>query len=546
MKSAHIAVIGVLAMAVMTPSANAQNSTYTLVQTAKPIPASYPGVNANILGLRIGMTVSQAETIAAKTFPGSKSQEFKSAVSINYPGGLASSQSYVSRVDLRSGPFDSLRLYFTNPATGNVLYGMTASIDYPDVSKAPLMTALGARLVKEYGPGSEGSYTWNFGKRSLDKCLLVGCQPVNIGTGPFYNPGVVLEIYASLSPSKMDGAKVGSITMGMQDYQLQTESVNAADKQIKALATAYYDKMVLAKSEAEQKLRNNASNVLDVTGAVTGHALVTTCIGGLGAETFSSADAAEMRLSISKYLSEAMFQKYGIGPVTYAGKKYNMVVAAFGKPPGTTNADVELNPVKGQGTTGSWGNTLVEGSITIADSGLSRAVTFDHAVLKPVPHQRNPPSGPVTINGKAYCEGPGEPLPPELFVPAQVLTGNYTGPYVLPNGKKTTVWLEFVSGTAVTVQFAHEDPQTTHKDTYKFNGDLLLVQPPNDGDMRGLGLKLDSSGCFDTMQNSKLCKTAAPMPAAMKAMEIKQEQEKAAAIAANAKRANALKLMPKF
>ena len=65
MKSAHIAVIGFLAMAVMIPMAKAQTSTFTFAQTAKPVLPSYPGVNANILGLRIGMTLSQAEVTGA-------------------------------------------------------------------------------------------------------------------------------------------------------------------------------------------------------------------------------------------------------------------------------------------------------------------------------------------------------------------------------------------------------------------------------------------------------------------------------------------------
>jgi hypothetical protein len=549
MRSAHVAVICLLAMTVMIPMAKAQTSAYILVQTAKPIAPSYPGVNANILGLRIGMTVSQAKAIAAKRFPGSKSQEFKSAVSTDYRGSYVSSQSYVSRVDVRYGPSDLLRLYFTNPATGNVLYGMTLTIFYPDVSKAPLMTAAWAALIKQYGPPSaHNGGTWQFGEHSLKPCPILGCVDLGVAAPGMYKRalqlGVVLEIDASLGPSRTNNTKVGWTSAGMEDYQVKNESVNAADKQLNTLATAYYNKIAAAQSEAEQKLKKNATNVLDVTGAVTGHALVTGCResygNGLYAKTFASADAVEKSLFITKYLSEAIIQKYPIGPVTYAGKKYNMTVTAFGQPPSTTDANVQLSPVNGKGTViGGWG-AVVKGSITIADSGSSRAVTFDHAVLNPSPNQRNAPSGPVTINGKAYCKGGGEPLPPELFVPAQALTGNYTATHVSPNGKKTAVWMEFVSNTAVNIESASQKVRTT----YKFNGSLLLI-----GNMQGRTAKIDSNGCFDFgdfAKNAKFCKTTAPTPSAMKAMEIKQAQEKAAAIAAAKKKEKALEMMPKF
>ncbi|TAM79887.1 MAG: hypothetical protein EPN46_03020 [Candidimonas sp.] len=541
MKSTHLAVIGLLAMALMIPTAKAQNLTYTLVQTVKPTPASYPGVNANILGLRIGMTVSQAEEIAAKIFPGSKPQEFKSVVSINYPGGEASSQSYVSRVDVQYGRFDSLRLYFTNPATENVLYGMTASIDYPDVSKAPLMIAVKAGLIKQYGPSS-GLDTWQFGKHSLNKCTLgIGCRIIAIGSGPVYNPGVVLQIYAMLGPSRTDHAKLGGVTMGMQDYQVETESVTAAEKQLKAAATSSYSKMVAAKSKAEQKLKENASNVLDVTGAVTGHALVTGCTAGgdgLNATTFSSADDSRLKfdtMSDPKQIRNKLFQKYELGPVTYDGKKYNMSVEAFGKPPGTTNADVELDAVKGQERAIS-GNTLVKGSITIADSGSSRAVTFDHAVLKLSGIKGMPPSATVTINGKAYCQGGGgQPLPPDLIAPTQALTGTYA--YASTKGTKLTASLDFVSGTVVEGKF----PIGKMRGTYQFDGQILRIN----SNQPSMFLTMDSNGCLDGPNNLIFCKSTAQKLAATKATEARREEEKATAIAAQ-KRNAALKLVPTF
>lgn len=556
MKSAHVAVIGLLAMAVMIPMAKAQTSTFTLVQTAKPIAPSYPGVNANILGLRIGMTLSQAKAIAAKRLPGSKSQEFKRAVSTDYRGGSVSSQSYVSRVDVRYGPSDLLRLYFTNPATGNVLYGMELTIFYPDVSKAPLMTAQKAALIKQYGPPSvHNRGTWQFGEHKLKPCPALGCVNLGVAVPGMYKRalqlGVVLEIDATLAASRTDNTKLGWISAAMEDYQVKNESVNAADKQLKTLATAYYNKMAAAKAKAEKKLTKNANNVLDVTGTVTGHALVVGCIindvsGHTLARTFSNAEAVKEPMFVPKYISEALFRKYELGPVTYDGKKYNMKVRAFGRPPDATNAGVELDPLKGPGVILS-GNTLVSGSITVAAFGQSVAYTFDHAVLK-LEGTGVPPNATVTINGKAYCvRGGNAPVPPDLIVPTQTLTGTYAW----INSQRLAILYDFVSATAVDVQFPSQNLK--EQGTYHFDGHILQLVSPNG---ESGFLKADSNGCFVATNNAKFCKSTAQKLAAAKAMkakqaqeakarEAKQAQEKAAAAAAEKKKA-LKKLMPKF
>ena len=564
MKSVHIVFFGLLAMVVMTPVATAHQLSYTLVQTTKPLVPAYPGVDASVSGIRIGMTVAQVEAIATKHDYG-KPQVITSSTSVNYKGISAQSQSFISKLVYQNGAGDVLTVFFANPTIGNVAYQIDLAFDYNDVYKAPFMHAQQAYLLKLYGPVTSNgynSYTWQFGKRSLLTCPAGNCSFLNNSSSQTADSKseVVMGIYVSLtpyegyymppSPGHTNGQKVAKLHVSLVDYRLKTESANTGIKELKTAAIQSYNTALEAKTEVEQKLKNNASNVLDVTGAVTGHALVTGCREaygtGLYAVTFPSADAAAKSLFISEYLSEAMFQKYRLGPVTYVGKKYNLMVNAFGEPPGTTNANVELNTVKGGRAGPSWGNTLVKGSITIDDSGSSRAVTFDHVVLQPTANQRNPPSGPVTINGKAYCKGGGEPLPPLLFFPAQTLTGNYTGTYVLPNGEKKNTWLEFVSGHTVTIQLVSDNSWRTRNFTYKFNGKLLLLQPSNDGDMQGVVLKVDSNGCFDSRSGSKLCKTSALTPEATKVMEIKQAQEKAAAIAAKEKKKKALELVPQF
>lgn len=440
MKIRRIVVLALAGLAVMAGSANASPTctagaanaaavTCTLVQTAQPITRTYPGVDASILGIRTGMTVSQVEAIAAQRGLG-KPQETKTSLSVNYQGNTAQSQIFISKVAYQNATSGDLTIYFGSPTTGNTVYKIDQSLGFPDISSAPFMDVAASALIKKYGPTSYenyGSYTWQFGKTSLEKCTSGQCPGRTVGQDSSDTAasqiGVVMGIYASLtpkqgyylppSPGHKNGQKADHSDIVLVDYQAQSESVNAGAQQLKTAATDYYNKVSEAKSKAEQKLAKNATNVLDVTGAVTGHALVTVCResgDGLYAKTFASADAVEKSLFISKYLSEAMFQKYPIGPVTYAGKKYNMTVTAFGQPPSTTDANVQLNPVNGKGTLIWWG-AVVKGSIIIADSGSSRAVTFDHAVLNPTPNQRNAPSGPVTINGKAFCKGGGEPLP---------------------------------------------------------------------------------------------------------------------------------------
>ena len=71
MKAIRIASIGLAALFVLAPGANAQQASTTVSYVPKLFPAlhSYPGASADILGIRVGMTVSQAETIAEKSYP---------------------------------------------------------------------------------------------------------------------------------------------------------------------------------------------------------------------------------------------------------------------------------------------------------------------------------------------------------------------------------------------------------------------------------------------------------------------------------------------
>ena len=173
MRGVYVGVIGLVGLAVLNSSANAQQDFIRapLVQTAKPTDLSYPGVNADILGIRPGMTVSQAEAIAAKNFS-TKPTESITSLSISYRGLLVRSQPFIGSVVFKNYKTNEvLNLFISSPATGNVVIGIDHQILLSGITNQPLFSAVKASLIKKYGPLSSqllsqyvNSYWWQFGK----------------------------------------------------------------------------------------------------------------------------------------------------------------------------------------------------------------------------------------------------------------------------------------------------------------------------------------------------------------------------------------------
>lgn len=157
MKIVWIASIGLAALSLLATAVNAQQKTTTvaLVQKLQPVPRSYPGVATDILGIRTGMTVSQAEAIAEKNYP-AKPKEYKDPDTFEYKGVTVQSEPFVQRVDFISqtgDTIDTLSLLFSTPATGNTLYAMSRLLQfYRGPVSAPLVNALYPSLIKKYGP----------------------------------------------------------------------------------------------------------------------------------------------------------------------------------------------------------------------------------------------------------------------------------------------------------------------------------------------------------------------------------------------------------
>lgn len=261
MQITRIAPIGLLALAILAPSARAQKNqtTIKLAQTAKLVTHPHPGVNADILGVHIGMTVSQAEAIAAKSYPGKpKVDEYPPDLAY-YRGITAYSQRFVGSVYFVKNNSDSLTLYFSSPATGNVVYAMFRSVDFNNPLTAPLLSTLKSSLIKKYGPSSFHNgvrYIWQFGKKSFEHCSptrsggAVPCDVESLLNGDpgengeaFTRSGVAMGISAQWNASA-DNTKVGLLDVTVQDYQDQEHSISLTTKLLKDAAIKYYKKTV--------------------------------------------------------------------------------------------------------------------------------------------------------------------------------------------------------------------------------------------------------------------------------------------------------------
>ncbi len=167
----------------------------SFVQTAKPITRTYPGVDASILGIRTGMTVSHVEAIAAMRGLGNPSRN-ETQVSLhlaNVPTLSGKplevhSKEYTYHLGFLVQDKYRLDVSFSSPATGNRSDAITLNASYPsDPKLAPLtVNGLATNLLYRYGPPSLklqsvfGQFLWwDFDKQSLLKTCngKIACFP---------------------------------------------------------------------------------------------------------------------------------------------------------------------------------------------------------------------------------------------------------------------------------------------------------------------------------------------------------------------------------
>ena len=263
MKQTHFCTMGLLALVLMAANAKAATENFTLAQTAKPITRTYPGVDASILGIRTGMTVSQAEAVAKKSYsketPGSAVP-----LSFFFTGGKFQTKPlvpYVAFSKQTAHAGDYLTLYFTTPATDSTIYYITRNINFNAGGAngtLPPIDAITASLIKKYGPasyqekigasavqsgvpGQEGKLVlaWIFNKDSRLSCQSRTCvgrmiqgEAMNLGESkPQYDQFLrqmcgtsagspaVFKIVATIDASGKGKTTADGVTVSMWDAQ---------------------------------------------------------------------------------------------------------------------------------------------------------------------------------------------------------------------------------------------------------------------------------------------------------------------------------------
>ncbi|HYW76795.1 MAG TPA: hypothetical protein VFA48_09240 [Gammaproteobacteria bacterium] len=269
--------LGALAatMAWAAPALANNNSTMTVTikQTAKPFVYQYPGVSLDILGLKLGMSVQQAEKVLA-AYSKNKPMIFKKSLLLSYKTVRVSSQNFIWKIAVDNGQSGGITLFFGSPATGNKLLHIDLTMGFPDATKGPTLKATDAALYKKYGPATKTPVSptdtyiqWVFGQHNLKKsCPYVDdipCDAVNFGNDPgqyaffgydndptadpalyrnSYAYGNYVDVEAAVHPAGEDASRVGSIYLSLNDQAQQAITSDLSQKQLQTAARAAYAK----------------------------------------------------------------------------------------------------------------------------------------------------------------------------------------------------------------------------------------------------------------------------------------------------------------
>ena len=278
MKAIRIASLGLVALFVLTLGASAQTPFPTikasLVQNLQPVSHSYPGVSADILGIRTGMSLSKAEAVAEKSYVGKfKPEVSHSSVTLTYTppfgygtGGVSvQSLPFIDNIAFNSATdtaFDQLHLYFSSPAAGNTLLGAWRRVSYNQGRQGPLVSTVKALLIKKYGPTSyqskaqDGGFTFAWGfknERPPPKKFWVNLPGAVRGL-PLGADDSIENLQRDCSSAssfsdtfridaKIDAANnalVGVLTITMWDPSACVNDAQEAKKQLTAAAIKYW------------------------------------------------------------------------------------------------------------------------------------------------------------------------------------------------------------------------------------------------------------------------------------------------------------------
>jgi hypothetical protein len=166
----------------------------TLVRAFQPIIPSYSGAAEDLLGIRLGMTLTQAEKISSKAYSGDPTV-YKLFYVFNHKEVSVKSRRFVSYIQYTKktpGMADHLLLGFNSPVGDDRLVAMMRDIEFDSpAANEPLVSSIQASLVKKYGtPAAKNDFQglqlwWAYNQKGRVPCPNGGCfndQPY----GPSY------------------------------------------------------------------------------------------------------------------------------------------------------------------------------------------------------------------------------------------------------------------------------------------------------------------------------------------------------------------------
>jgi len=156
----------------------------TLVRTFQPVIPSYSGASEDLLGVRLGMPMAQAEKIASKTYPGNPVVQ-RAKFRIAYKEVTVESQLFVQYVEYTkatANTTDQLLLGFNSPVGDSRVVSMERLINFaPHAADESLVSSIQASLFKKYGtPSGKNTFLgtqfwWAYSQKGRLPCQSGDC-----------------------------------------------------------------------------------------------------------------------------------------------------------------------------------------------------------------------------------------------------------------------------------------------------------------------------------------------------------------------------------
>ena len=155
-----------------------------LERAFQPVIPSYSGAAEDLLGVRLGMPLAQAEKIASKAYPDSPVVQ-RSKYRIAYKEVTIESQPFVQYVEYTTATAnttDQLLLSFNSPVGDSRVVSMERLINFdPHAADEPLVSSIRAGLFKKYGtPSGKNTFLgtqfwWAYSQKGRLPCESGDC-----------------------------------------------------------------------------------------------------------------------------------------------------------------------------------------------------------------------------------------------------------------------------------------------------------------------------------------------------------------------------------